>query len=251
MSHQTPSNESWVVSGIETPVRCYFMVADILGFSRMIGNLSGGQQAQRIAEWVDLVRRAGLEAGVEEHQLISDTLFAREEHSPDGLARLLRFAQLLLEKGVGSSFPIRGAIVQGDAAWGELPYGEAVIEAHSMEESLDWLGIACAPGLLHLASLWNWDLVIVYPIPRKAAVTMLMPAVSWRIPSTNDLVRNVSDNGLMAEGDVYNWDVVSKLERTIQFGMYLKVGQANGLDPQRYNFLFPMQMIEETLRRLE
>ena len=78
-----------------------------------------------------------------------------------------------------------------------------------------------------------------------------MPAVSWRVPSTNDLVRNVSDNGLMAEGDVYNWDVVSKLERTIRFGIYLKIGQANGQDPQHYSFLFPMQMIEPTLRTLE
>ena len=251
MSHQTPSDDPSIVSGIESPVRCYFMVADILGFSRMIGNLSGGQQAQRIAEWVNLVQRAGLQAGVEERQLISDTLFAREEHSADGLARLLKFAQLLLESGADASFPLRGAIVQGDAAWGELPYGEAVIEAHSMEGSLDWLGIACGPGLLHLASLWNWDLVIVYPVPRKAAVAMLMPAVSWRVPSTDDLVRDVSDNGLMAEGDLYNWDVVSKLERTIQFGIYLKIGRANGLDPQHYNFLFPMQMIEQTLGRSE
>ena len=150
-----------------------------------------------------------------------------------------------------SSFPLRGAIVQGDAAWGKLPYGEAVIKAHSMEQSLDCLGIACASGLLHLASLWNWDLVVVYPVPRKAAVTMLMPAASWRVPSTNDLVRKVSDNGLMAEGDTYNWDVVSKLKRTIQFGMYRRIGEANGLDPQHYNILFPMQMIEQTLRRLE
>lgn len=251
MSPQTPSDDPSVVSDIESPVRCYFMVADILGISRMIGKLSGDQQARRIAEWMDLVQRAGLQAGVDEHQLISDTLFAREEHSADGLARLLRFAQLLLEKGVDSSFPLRGAIVEGDAACEELPYGEAVIEAHSMEQSLDWLDIACASGLLHLASLWSWDLVVVYPVPRKAAVTRLMPAVSWRVPSTNDLVRNVSENGLMGERDTYSWDVVSKLERTIQFGIYRRIGEANGLDPQHYNFLFPMQMIERMLSRLE
>ncbi len=250
-STQTYNKDSSVAQRVESPSPCYFMVADILGFSRMIENLNGNQQAQRIAEWVDLVQRAGLQAGVEERRLISDTLFARAEDSPDGLARLLKFSQLLLENGVDKSFPLRGAIVQGNAAWGELPYGEAVIEAHRMEVSLDWLGIACEPGLLHLASLWDWDLVTVYPVPRKAAETRLMPAVSWKVPSTNALVRKVSDYGLMAEGDIYKWDVVSKLERTIQFGIYLKIGKAKGLDPQRYNFLFPMQMIEQVLKPLD
>ena len=105
MPPQTPSDDSSKVTGIESPVRCCFMVADILWFSTMIGNLSSDQQGQRIAEWIDLVQRAGLEAGVEEHKLISDALFAREEHSADGLARLLRFAQLLLEKGVVWTHP--------------------------------------------------------------------------------------------------------------------------------------------------
>ena len=227
------------------------MVADLLGFSRMIKNLDGDQQAQRIAEWVDVVQHAGLQAGVEERQLISDTLFAREEDSSDGLARLLRFAQLLLEGGVDKSFPLRGAIVHGNAAWGKLPYGDAVIEAHNMEASLDWLGVACAPGLPRLSSLWNWDLVTVYPVPRKAEETILMPAVSWRVPSADDLLRKVSDNGLMVEGDRYKWDVVSKLERTIQFGIYLKLGKAQGFNPQRYSFWFPMHMMEQVLKSLE
>ena len=157
---------SSVVSGIESPARCYFMVADILGFSRMMKNLDGDQQAQRILEWVDVAQHAGCQAGVEEQQLISDTLFAREEDS-------------------------------------------AVL--------------------------------------RKAAETKLMPAISWKVPSTDELLRKISDNGLMAEGDRYKWDVVSKLERTIQFGIYLKIGRAHGLDPQRYNFWFPMHMIERAL----
>ena len=198
-------------------------------------------------EWVDLVQHAGLQARVKETQLISDTLFAREEDSADGLGRLLEFAQLLLESGVDKSFPLRGGIVHGDAAWSKLPYGKAVIEAHAMEQSLDWLGVACAPGLPGLASLWNWDLVTVYPIPRKAAQAMLLPAVSWKVPSANNLVRKVSENGLMVEGDPYWWDVVSKLERTIQFGIYLKLGKAHGLEPGRYDFLFPMQMVEQIL----
>ncbi len=156
-SSQPFNNDSSAVSNIESPIPSYFMVADILGFSKMIRNLNGDQQAQRITEWTELVRDTGLEAGVKEIQLISDTLFAREEDSVDGLARLLKFAQLLLGNGVDKSFPLRGAIVHGNAAWGKLPYGEAVILAHNMEQSLDWLGIACAPRLPRLDSMWNWD----------------------------------------------------------------------------------------------
>ena len=126
-----------------------------------------------------------------------------------------------------------------------------MIEAHNMEASLDWLGIACAAGLPRLSSLWNWDLVTVYPVPRKAEDTKLMPAVSWKVPSSDELLRRVSENGLMAEGDHYKWDVVTKLERTIQFGIYLKLGKAQGLNPQSYSFWFPMHMMEQVLKSFE
>ena len=83
------------------------MVCDILGFSSMIQNLDCEHQAQRITQWVDLVQRAGRLVGVKKTQLISDTLFAREEDSAEGLTRLLEFARLLLESGLDNSFPLR------------------------------------------------------------------------------------------------------------------------------------------------
>ena len=88
-------NAPSVASGIEIPIPCYFMVADILGFSKMMENLDVYSQAQRITEWKELVPHTGLEAGVTESQLISDTLFVREMDSTHGLARLLKFGQLL------------------------------------------------------------------------------------------------------------------------------------------------------------
>ena len=247
--HESSENNPSLIASVERPTRCYFMVVDILGFSKMIGNLNSADQAQRITEWLELVQRTGLQTGVKERQLISDSLFVREEDSADGLARLLSFAQLLLERGVDKSLPLRGAIVHGDAAWGQLPFGQAVIQAHELEQSLDWIGIACAPNLPRLDSMWNWDLVVVYPVPRKSGETRLMPAISWKVPSTNELIRKVSENGLMEEGEHFRWDVVvSKLERTIQFGIYLMVGKSNQLEPQRYRFWFPMHLIEELLK---
>ena len=254
MSHQYgriqseySENASSVASGIEIPMPCYFMVADILGFSKMMENLDGPRQAQRITEWKDLVQQTGLEAGVKEIQLISDTLFVREADSTDGLARLLKFGQLSLERGIDKSIPLRGAIVHGSAAWGELPYGDAVIQAHQIEQSLDWIGIACAPKLPRVESKWDWDLVIVYPVPRKAGSTQLVPAVSWNVPKTTELVLKVSANGLMAEADPYKWEVISKVERTIQFGIYRRIGKSKGSDPQHYSAWFPMHAIEDLL----
>ena len=249
MSLKTPNmgNTGSVASGIEIPIPCYFMVADILGFSKMMKNLDGHRQAQRITEWKDLVQHTGLAAGVTESQLISDTLFVREEDSIDGLARLLKFGQLLLERGIDKSIPLRGAIVHGNAAWGELPYGDAVIQAHQIEQSLDWIGIACAPNLPRIGLMWDWDLVIVYPVPRKAGLTRLVPAVSWNVPRTNSLIVKVSANGLMAEVDHYRWEEIAKVERTIQFGIYRRICKSNGSDPQHYSSWFPMHFIEDLL----
>ena len=251
ISSEPSYNDPSEVSSIERPGPCYFMVVDILGFSNMIENLSGDEQTQRIADWIYLVESTRCLSNVQEIQLISDTLFVREEDSVDGLARLLTFAQLLLERGIENSFPLRGAVVHGDAAWGRLTYGRAVIQAHQVERSLDWIGIACAPNLPRLDSMWDWNLVAVYPVPRKSGLTQLMPAISWNMPSSDELLRKASGKGLMAEGELYRWEIVSKVERTVQFGMYLRIGRSHRLNPKLYRGWFPMHILEELQKARE
>ena len=85
-------------SSSKMPSPCYLLVADILGFSQMITNLTGDEQRQRIREWIDLVQTTKLKIGTKDTQLISDTLFVRADDSDDGLKQLLQFAQLLLQK---------------------------------------------------------------------------------------------------------------------------------------------------------
>ena len=227
------------------------MVADILGFSKMIGNLSAGEQTQRISDWTELVEETKNKVGIEELQLISDTLFVRVEDSVAGLKRLLQFAQRLLDQGVGKSFPLRGAIVHGEVAWGHLTYGSAVVEAYEYERTLDWIGIACMPKLPGLEALWDWDLVVCYPVPSKTGFTQLVPAISWKVPSAMELVDRVSSHGLMKIGDQYKWEVVSKVERTIQFGMYIRWGKADSLNPRYFQDIFPMHWLEARLQGAE
>ena len=240
--------QSSATQEMRVPAPCYFMVVDILGFSEIIKNLDGDEQNQRVVSWLDLVETTRHQVGVKDTQLISDTLFVREEDSIEGLAQLLRFAQLLLERGLERNFPLRGAIVHGDAAWGRLTYGKAVIEAHQMERSLDWIGVACERNLPGLNQLWDWDVVVQYPVPKKTGLVELMGAVAWNVPGIDELFLSATDKGLVDESDFATWGPIAKIERTIQFGMYLTMGKSTGADPKSSPGWFPMHVIDQSRR---
>ncbi len=177
-------------------VNSYFLIADVLGFSSIVTNLKNDELNARIHAWIGLAEETKSKTGVNDMQLISDTLFVREDDSNDGLGRLLRFAQLLLEGGIERSFPIRGAITHGCVTWGKLTYGKPVIDAHRLEEALDWIGIACSPNLPHIESFWSWDLVCVYPVPKKNGYIQLLPVVVWSIPEPDTLVTKSGGPGM-------------------------------------------------------
>ena len=223
------------------------MVADILGFSKLINNLPDHLQSGRINEWIDLVNETSREIEVRETQLISDSLFVIEENSESGLERLLKFAQLLITKGVDKSFPIRGAITHGNVSWGQLTYGKAVLQAYEFERSLEWIGVACSPQLPDIASMWNWDLVAVYPAPRKSGKVILGPAVVWDVPLSESLLAKVTGGGSHRDGDYIEWDVIAKVERTLQFGLYVRLARKFGLQPSTFSGGFPMQAIESVV----
>ena len=220
---------------IENAVPCYFMCVDILGFSNIITNLNPDQQVQRMESWVALVETTASVAGVKETQLLSDTLFVREEDSLDGLKRLLKFARLLLEGGLEENLPLRGSIVHGNAAWGRMTFGDAVIRAHQLERSFEWVGIGCEPGLPRINDLWGWDVVVVYLVPKKTGAVGTMPAVAWNVPDANTIIREAGKSGLMVDGEYLRWETATKWERTTQFGNYLKAGKSGGLDPKRWH----------------
>lgn len=229
---------------------CYLMLADILGFSRLITNLTDNKKSQRVDEWVDLVRTTKRLVGIKDTQLISDTLFVKEEDSEDGLERLLRFAQLLLQRGLQKSFPIRGAIVHGNVAWGELIYGQPVIQAHEIERSLDWIGIACSPSIPRIDKFWSWDLVVLYPQCDNSGPTQLTPAIAWDVPRTQDLIDSAIDFNLYQVGDKIPGQLISKLEHTVQFGIYLRSGKRYRLNPKTFGGLSVMQFLESMIESL-
>ncbi len=143
----------------------HILVADVLGFSRLVANLKHSQLDERLSVWVRLVEEIRIETGVQQSQLISDTIFVREDDSAEGFRRLLRYSKILLERGLASHFPIRGAITKGNLTWGMLTYGKALVRSHELERQQNWIGIACESNLPSIP--WSWDLVCCYPVPKK------------------------------------------------------------------------------------
>ena len=212
----------------------YFFAADLLGFSSIVSNLGQDELDKRINVWTDLVQKVKCEAGINDLQLISDTLFMQEQDSRDGLQRTMRFARSLLGKSLHRALPIRGAITYGDVTWGSLTYGKPVIEAHSLEGSQDWIGIACSPKLPRIDCFWDWNCVVVYPVPRKYGPILLSPVLVWDTPSIDVLVSKTTAEGLYKKGDPLPWEWQLKLMHTTLFSQYVEWGSSTGLSPAHY-----------------
>ena len=62
----------------------HILVADILGFSQLVSNLDHNQLDERMAIWITLVEEVRNETEIPKLQLISDTIFVREEGTSEG-----------------------------------------------------------------------------------------------------------------------------------------------------------------------
>jgi len=141
----------------------YFLISDILGFPKIVASSTEEDASARVQSWVELAERAGADAGITAMQLISDTLFASAPDTSEGLGELVRYSKMLSERGLECSLPIRGGVSHGQYEWGSLTYGKAVLSAHRIESSLEWVGIACEPELPHVADHWGFDSLVCYP----------------------------------------------------------------------------------------
>ena len=226
-------------------MRHYLLVADVLGFTKIVRNLSQatGEESsflkERIDQWINLVKSVRDETGVTELRLISDTVFVVEDFSDDGLGRLLRFSKLLLESGIQNSFPVRGAITHGEVHWGDLIYGEPILDAVRLEKSQEWIGIAGSAGM---NMPWSWDLVCCYPVPKKTGDIELLPSIAWSVPEREELEQWTGSGGLSKAGDRIPWEHQSKLINTLLFGKYVNIGKRNDLNAGNFSFNSPAQI---------
>ena len=217
-------------------MKSFLLVADVLGFSNIVSNLSHDNLSERMGTWVSLVEETRDETGIKRMQLVSDTLFAQEVDSKDGLERLFRFSKLLLERGMENSFPIRGAITHGEVSWDEdLIYGEAVVEAHRLERSLDWIGISCGdlPDVP-----WSWDLACCYLVPQKGnEKAKFSVAIPWTTheKKTSEFRGKWASGGLLKNREDITWAIYSKLFNTLLFEKYVRQCMEENLEPNDFN----------------
>jgi len=220
----------------------YFFVADILGFGNIVRNSNEVDLVARINSWTTIVDSLAHQHDIDNIQLISDTVFAHTESSTAGLKKLVEFSRSLLNQGVPQSLPIRGAITHGDFDWGRLIYGIAVITAHELETSQNWIGVSCDNNLPHLEENWGFDSLIAYPTPLKAGPVKIRPVVDWSVPN-KELVKYLTDGGLTREGEVIQWALMEKLNNTIQFSVYKSLIRQYNDHPDKFYGVSSMEVI--------
>lgn len=222
----------------------YFLMADVLGFSKIVQNLPDDVLADRVEGWVQLVERNASRIGISSFQLISDTLFVSTESSSAGLSALIEYARCLLSEGLAQSLPIRGAIVHGGYKWGKLTYGKTVVRAHNLEMAQDWVGITCDSELPHLSAAWGYESLVRYPPPFKSGRIALHPVVSWDVPSFRAIVRMLCSQGLTKANDVLDWNWGRKVNNTAQFGYYLRLLRRANENPRNFYGRSPLETVE-------
>lgn len=228
----------------------FFLMADLLGFGRIITNLDGPNRDRRIDGWLELVGKGAEAHGIDNVQLISDTVFAAAPEGDVTSERLVRFAQHLLNEGIAQAVPIRGAITHGEFEWGRLTYGPAVVRAYQLESSQEWIGVTCDSGLPGTDDLWGFGSLIVYPTPLKSGPIQLMPVVDWDVPAPSELSAALGRDGLSRDGEILNWSYGDKLNNTLAFGNYRILIKKHRANPASFYGLSPQEIVYNVVRGL-
>ncbi len=209
------------------------LVVDVLGFQQIMRNVPEETRIKRLEDWMWLAakpRALGLES-----QLVSDTLFAIAEPDEDGLAQLAELSTTLLEQGLNRNLPLRGAIAQGQVEWASQSlWGPAIVDAYTLGQMTDWLGVACAPSVTAFPPELYEHQLVAYPTPLKSGDIRINTNVRWTIPNATELGRLTTGGFLTKPAEVLGWSWHRKLENTSDFRSYLQVLAAAGQSPQQF-----------------
>ncbi|MFA6037557.1 MAG: hypothetical protein WC748_05515 [Legionellales bacterium] len=231
----------------------YFLCVDLLGFSEIIKNLSPEKANSKIESWVALIEELVGYYEIEKYQLVSDTLFIGLGDAAEDLNKIIKFAHDLLNRSIPQSLIIRGSITLGEYVWGKLVYGPAVIKAHTLEKSQNWIGIVLDNDI-KIEDVYYIQKIITYPVPMNSnQMIILYNTISWQVPSYSDLASLTCRDGLggvPGEGKPLNWDWATKISNTVLFGCYSRAITIMGKDRSKFYGLHPVQFVELTLQNI-
>ena len=231
---------------------CFF--GDLSGFQNIVRNLPLDQQEKRINQWINLVESAARRCEISHIKLISDSIIAATDETPAELERLINFSKILLEEGLRSKLPLRGAISCGDVKWTEqIVFGKAVINAYELASNQNWLGVSFDYNFQFPESMGGIDTVIRYPTPLKKGKIGLLLVVTWQIPPVNDLFKMTLGDGLTIPTEFLEWNYFDKMNNTAIFLLYLKSlkkleeNTGKKVTIRHYYGTSPLELIEHTL----
>lgn len=202
----------------------YCYVGDLLGFRDFILNLEEEKQEEKVEEWIRFVEETKNNYhNITHYHLVSDTIFIGSEGNQNGLDDLLHFSKSLLENGIRRGFLLRGSITFGKVKWDtRITFGKAIVDAFNLANEQNWIGTICENSFQDLSGLWDFDLVVRYPVPMKKGKIDQFPAVSWNVPSTEYFIQKSRENGLMRPEEGLTWNKHGyKIQNTRLFSMYL------------------------------
>lgn len=203
--------------GKMSPTKRYVAVADVLGFTALVGKTDLGDLARRYADLVTNanvalrmhVRATSFAAATGkhraeqftldcEHVVFSDTVLLWSDPIDTGgdgrdfdgrlffhtLANLFSYA-------FTSGFPLRIGVAFGECVVNtsaQVFVGEAIVSAYHTEQAQDWLGVACHPSCERAP--WAKNLTMVRAVDRIPAGPLLPCAVPTKPQSAlHDVLR--------------------------------------------------------------
>lgn len=206
----------------------YFFCGDIMGFSKLIENLSNSSLNSIINDWISLIYQAADECNISRIQLLSDTVYAAANDSKEELSKLIAFSRILLNKGIKRLLPIRGAISFGHYNWDKLVYGKAVLDAHRLEKNQRWIGVTLQNSIL-LSNEENEKFGLLrYPVPLLEKSSLIHHSVIWDVPLFCELSHSLSLQNLPLSSLFLDKNCKDKIRNTAIYGAFLR--QCRGLN---------------------
>jgi len=150
------------------------------------------------------------------------SIYSSDESKESCLA-LIKYVQRIVQFFIVSQFPVRGAIVFGEAYIDEFRDIRVGVftQAYELEQKQEWIGVAIDPSIKkQFPSLFKENIIpeiIQYPVPFKNGITYFSYAINWI-----DSIDDTPVSSLELFPGIFGDKIKNKYENTLKFIQNLK-----------------------------